>query len=175
MQTPPASTPPPSLLVLLRHLERSITIRLVDQLRAAGYPGLTPAHGKVFPFIGPHGSRVADMARAAQITKQSMTDLVDLLEQQGYVQRQPDPSDQRAKLVCLTRRGQQVVNTANNALKKAYAEIEMTIGADGLATLHHLLATIHDHTLPQTHGLAGASHADAAPTGRRSTPTPKAP
>jgi len=146
MQTPPASTPPPSLLVQLRDLERSITMGLVSQLRAAGYPGLTPAHGKVFPFIAANGSRVADMARAAHMTKQSMADLVDLLEQQGYVRRKPDPSDHRAKLVHLTPRGEQVVDTATRALNDAYAQIERVIGADGLATLRQLLGALQTST-----------------------------
>jgi DNA-binding MarR family transcriptional regulator len=84
------------------------------------------------------------MARAAHITKQSMSDLVDLLEQQGYVQRQPDPSDHRAKLVCLTPLGRKVVNTAKHALRDAYADLETVIGADGLSALHRLLTTIQN-------------------------------
>jgi DNA-binding MarR family transcriptional regulator len=144
MQTTPASPPPFNLLLLLQDLERSIRLQLVGRLRGAEYPGLTPAHGKVFPYIAEDGSRVADMARAAHITKQSMSDLVDLLEQQGYVHRQPDPSDHRAKLVCLTPLGRKVVNTAKHALRDAYADLETVIGADGLSTLHRLLTTIQN-------------------------------
>ena len=149
MQTTPASPPPFNLLLLLQDVERSIRLQLVGRLRAAEYPGLTPAHGKVFPYIAEHGSRVADMARAAHITKQSMSDLVDLLEQQGYVHRRLDPSDHRAKLVCLTPLGRKVVNTAKHALRDAYADLETVIGADGLSTLHGLLTTIQNHAAPK--------------------------
>jgi DNA-binding MarR family transcriptional regulator len=150
MQTRPVREPSPGLLRLLRDVERSLTTRLVGQLRAAGYPGLSPAHGKVFPFIAGDGSRVADMARAARITKQSMSDLVDLLERQGYVERRPDPSDSRAKLVCLTDRGRQVVGTANRALDEAYAELEARVGPDGLAELRRLLALCGDALSPSS-------------------------
>lgn len=166
MQTRPVSTPPVSLLVLLRDLERSITLRLVGQLRAAGYPGLSPAHGKVFPFVAANGSRVADMARAAHITKQSMSDLVDLLERQGYVDRRPDPSDSRAKLVCLTDRGREVVGTAGRALDQAYAELEARIGADGLADLRRLLTACVEAAAsePPNPPTLAAAHAEGAPS-----------
>jgi DNA-binding MarR family transcriptional regulator len=75
-----------------------------------------------------------------------MADLVDLLEQQGYVRRKPDPSDHRAKLVHLTPRGEQVVDTATRALNDAYAQIERVIGADGLATLRQLLGALQTST-----------------------------
>ena len=39
----------------------------------------------------------------AQITKQSMAELVLHLERLGYVERVPDPSDRRAKLVRAVR------------------------------------------------------------------------
>jgi DNA-binding MarR family transcriptional regulator len=39
------------------------------------------------------------------MTKQSMGELVDDLEKRGYVERRPDPTDRRARLVALTDRG----------------------------------------------------------------------
>ena len=45
---------------------------------------------------------MSELARRAQITKQSMSELVAHLERHGYVERVPDPDDRRAKLVRAT-------------------------------------------------------------------------
>lgn len=45
------------------------------------------------------------LARAFQVTKQTMTSTLARLERQGYVRVRPDPSDGRAKLVSLTPEG----------------------------------------------------------------------
>ena len=42
------------------------------------------------------------LAERAAITKQSMAELVAHLERHGYVERVPDPTDRRAKLVRST-------------------------------------------------------------------------
>ncbi|MFI7741564.1 MarR family winged helix-turn-helix transcriptional regulator [Kocuria rhizosphaericola] len=49
--------------------------------------------------------RVKDLADALRIAPRSATEVVDLLEQKGLVERVPDPSDRRATLVALTPRG----------------------------------------------------------------------
>lgn len=138
----PGDLPDPTLLTLLRSVERAVTAEVVTRLRAAGYPGLSATHGKVFPFVGEAGSRVADMARAAGVTKQSMAEFVALLERQGYLERRPDPTDQRAKLVVLTHRGREVVQTGEQALRAARSQIAEAIGAEGLAELHRLLNSV---------------------------------
>jgi DNA-binding MarR family transcriptional regulator len=142
MQTPadPAYKSEIRLLPLLRRAERSITSHLVGRLREAGFAGLTATHGNVFPYIEPDGSRVADMARRAGVTKQTMAEFVLLLEQQGYVERRPDPIDQRAKLVALTPLGVDVVRVAGAAIREAEAQWELVIGADEMTRLRDLLA-----------------------------------
>jgi DNA-binding MarR family transcriptional regulator len=45
------------------------------------------------------------LARAFQVTKQTMTSTLARLERQGYVRVRPDPADGRAKLVSLTTEG----------------------------------------------------------------------
>lgn len=45
------------------------------------------------------------LARAFQVTKQTMTSTIARLERQGYVRVRPDPTDGRAKLVSLTPEG----------------------------------------------------------------------
>ncbi|MEX5293939.1 MarR family transcriptional regulator [Kocuria sp. CPCC 205268] len=54
---------------------------------------------------GPGSLRVKELADALRIAPRSATEVVDLLEQKGLVERVPDPSDRRATLVALTPEG----------------------------------------------------------------------
>jgi len=176
----PGQLPQPTLLTLLRSVERAVTAQVVSRIAQAGYPGLSSTHGKVFPFVGEAGSRVADMARAAGVTKQTMAEFVGLLERQGYVERKPDPSDQRAKLVVLTERGREVVATGVLALADARKQVARAIGEDGVTQLIGLLARIEEQARdwPETERFrqfyaAGSHLRPALPdgsAGRRSRP-----
>src|SRR3954463_325514 len=83
---------------------------IVDGVVGAGYPQ-KPSHSAVFAQLGrqPGGSRLTELAKGANMTPQAMGELVDELEQLGYVRRTPDPGDRRAKLIALTGRGEDCV------------------------------------------------------------------
>ena len=98
---------PENVGVLLREPFLALTEQVHERLAEAGYPEIRPAHGTVFQFLDDEGTRVSVLAERAQMTKQSMAELVAHLEAHGYVERVPDPSDRRAKLVRATRRGRQ--------------------------------------------------------------------
>ena len=48
----------------------------------------------------------AELAEAAGVTRATMTGLVDTLERDGFVKREPDPDDRRMMSVRLTRAGE---------------------------------------------------------------------
>ncbi len=77
---------------------------LEPALADAGHPDIRAAHLPVIQALGrnPDGLRSTELAVYARITKQSMGYLVDHLSKGGYVERVPDPSDLRAKVVRLT-------------------------------------------------------------------------
>ena len=89
---------PSALLMFIsfRHAEE----RIVEHLRAHGFADLTLAQGRLAARVAEGGSRVTELAEAAQVTKQTAGFLVNQLEKGGYVERVPDPSDARARLVC---------------------------------------------------------------------------
>ena len=61
---------------------RAMENRVFAALSAAGFT-FTAAQARVFQRIGPDGSRLTELAEAAQITKQSAGFLVDQLESAG--------------------------------------------------------------------------------------------
>src|SRR5262252_2106884 len=95
----------PNIGILLRDLGQNLVRRVTAGLAEAGFDDVRPAHTAVFQHIDAEGSRLTDLAERAQITKQSMGYLVDYLEERGYLERRPDPSDRRVALIFLTERG----------------------------------------------------------------------
>lgn len=69
----------------------------------------------------------ARLARAFQVTKQTMTSTLTRLQAAGFVEVRPDPADGRAKLVTLTDAGRAAHADAMRRLGPALA-----LAADGL-------------------------------------------
>lgn len=63
----------------------------------------------------------AQLARAFQVTKGAMTNTLQRLEAQGFVEIVPDQSDGRKKLVTITARGAGAYEAAITALRPYYA------------------------------------------------------
>ena len=118
-ETPPArrdGDPRPTRVITLLAMFRTATRLMVDELvarlHAAGYDDITPAQHLVFENIDPGGTRLTTLGQRAGITRQSITELVEALARNGYVDIKPDPSDRRAKLVVLTPAGRTLVRRA---------------------------------------------------------------
>ncbi len=97
-----------SLGLLLRLVHQHLTQDVEAALEEAGYGDIRPPHANVFTFMRPEGIQVSELTRLAHVRKQTMTQAVEELERLGYVERRPDPSDRRARLVFLTERGKGV-------------------------------------------------------------------
>ena len=98
-QDPPG--PADNTIAMLGHAYSLLGFRIVDGVVGAGFPQ-KPSHSAVFAQIRAEGSRLTELARGANMTPQAMGELVDELEALGYVERRPDPTDRRAKLIVLT-------------------------------------------------------------------------
>ena len=82
--------------------------QVFDGVRAAGYDDLNPAHVGLFRYPTLGGLRPIEIAERMQITKQSVHDLLTHMEQRGYLVREPDPTDRRARVVRLTESGRRL-------------------------------------------------------------------
>jgi DNA-binding MarR family transcriptional regulator len=130
---------PENLAILLREPFRTMNEELIDKLAARGHPEVRYAHGSVFQFLDDAGTRVSVLAERAQITKQAMAQLVAHLEAHGYVERVPDPSDRRAKLVRTTARGREVFGVVREVLAEVDARLAERLGEAKVRRLRALL------------------------------------
>lgn len=136
----------PNLGILLRIPLQEVVRRVSAGLAEAGFDDLRPAHTAVFQHIEAGGSRLTDLAERAQITKQSMGYLVDDLEQRGYLERKPDPSDRRAALICLTDRGWAQIHAALATIATLEQEWTRALGKQRMQQLRQLLTELGQTT-----------------------------
>jgi DNA-binding MarR family transcriptional regulator len=115
---------------------------LYPRLNAAGYGDIRPGHGCVFGTITPEGARLTELAERANLTKQAVGEVVSELEGAGYVERVPDPSDGRAKIIRLTERGTAAWECGMGVLNELLERWEQRYGKERVATAVELLTEI---------------------------------
>ena len=76
------------------------------------------------------------------ITKPSMVELVDELESKGYVRREPDPDDRRAKLIVPTELGMGVISLAREVIGDLEQRFREVLGAQRYDVMRSALARL---------------------------------
>jgi DNA-binding MarR family transcriptional regulator len=121
MPTEPLIPPRRPIAALLNEVKAAAVRKLFVRLEQEGFEHVREGHGCVFGFIDiEHGSRLTELAERAGLTKQAVGEAATELERVGYVERVPDPSDRRAKIIKLTPSGVDACLTG----RRIFAEIE---------------------------------------------------
>lgn len=127
---------------------RALEERAYEAAVAAGATDLTAAQARLLARVAAEGSRLVELADRARVTKQTAGHLVDQLERNGYVERAPDPTDGRARLVRLTPRARAVVPQAGAEVVRVLEEWRDHLGADEMDQLVRSLARLAEITDP---------------------------
>lgn len=101
-----------TLISLLRRTNQLMVNEITERLEHSGFPHSPPSFHPIFENLDPGGTRLTVLAARAGLTHQSVGEVVTELERRGYVERIPDPTDKRARLVGLTERGRDLVRAA---------------------------------------------------------------
>ena len=138
----------PLIGLLLRLAYQHYAQDIDTALREAGFGDIRPGAANVFPFVPPDGITVSRLAELARVRKQSMAQAVDQLEASGYVERRPNPRDQRSRLVFLTDRGRSVppvTHAAAEHVEERWADLIGPAEFDALrASLLRLLTELRN-------------------------------
>ena len=137
----------PNLGLLLFIPYRYMESAVMDALKAQGHD-LPLNQARVFQRISPGGSRLAELAEAAQLPKQTVGSIVDQLERAGYVRRSPDPRDARARLVMITARGRQLVDISAPVVHEVEAAWQAHLGPARIQQLKEILTSLREITDP---------------------------
>lgn len=87
----------------------------------------------------------AELADAAGVTRATMTGLIDTLERDGFVKREPDPDDRRMMSVRLTAKGDRFLNDFLPDYFKAIAGLMTPLSETERKTLVRLLGKLQQH------------------------------
>ena len=124
---------------MLRAPAEAIHRRLICDLNAAGFKGLSLPHIAVFRYPGPDGVRPGVLAERAGMSKQAMNRLLGSLEDLGYLIRSDAPDEGRARIVRFTRRGHAAWAKALEVLREIEREWQAELGPKDFAQLKKLL------------------------------------
>ncbi|QEC46116.1 winged helix-turn-helix transcriptional regulator [Baekduia soli] len=102
------------------------------------------AHLHVFGNIRAGGTRLSDLAAWAAMTRPATAELIDQLEAQGLVERRPDPSDARAKLIVLTAAGWDAIRAGRAIIAGIEADYARRVGRERFETMCWTLQDLLD-------------------------------
>ena len=101
----------------------------VQRELAEGHKETTPRHGAVLAYLDEEGSRATELAELSGQHKQVIGTLVDELEALGYVRREADPLDRRAKLIVPTAKGLASMKRSDAVMSNLERRFAKEIGA----------------------------------------------
>lgn len=132
--------PPTQTLLVLAYQQSARDLE--HAVHSGGHVALRPKYGAVFGQLDRRGSRATTLARRAGMTKAAMGQLIDELEELGYVARSPDPGDRRAKLVLPTATGLDVLRILDEFNNRWENRQRKLLGREAYESLRWSLRTI---------------------------------
>lgn len=124
---------------------RVAVLRLSRRLRKHDLAGLTPSQLSTLASVGKSGPmRLGDLAAAERIAPSTLTRVVNVLEEHGYLLRQPAPDDARASLVTLTDDGQRVLADIRTEATRLLADMLTTLPPDQVVALEAALPALEE-------------------------------
>ncbi len=118
--------PTDCLYYLISRATLAATSLIKRELAAAGVQQVSPAYlGILMTLWNSDGLGGLELGRGAGVEPSTVTGLLDRMERDGLLARQPDPDDRRAQRICLTALGQQlrepVLKVVGEVLSRASA------------------------------------------------------
>ncbi|GAA1692597.1 hypothetical protein GCM10009745_42550 [Kribbella yunnanensis] len=135
----------------LGKLDFGILLLLAEQefvrgLRAStaeqGFTDQGRSDGFVLRTLGEGPTTISAMAERLEITKQGASQLADDMERRGYVERRPDPSDARVRLLHLTDRGEAALKAARKYHQAYERRLRTRFGDQAVDGLRDVLAAM---------------------------------
>jgi DNA-binding MarR family transcriptional regulator len=139
---------------LLVRLLREFRTELFEPAAGRGYVDLREPHLQIFGNIGVDGMRLTELAARAQLSLSAASELINDLQELGYLERRPDPADRRAKLIVPTARGRRVLADAGDRVAEIEEHWSQIVGRRRFAEACRTLQSLLDR-IERSHG--GAS------------------
>jgi DNA-binding MarR family transcriptional regulator len=140
----PREASEPGLGILAARLLFAVQDALYARLEEAGHGALTRLHGAVIAHLDEDGTRATELARRSGRHKQVIGRIVDELEALGYVERCPEETDRRAKLIVPTERGREVMRLSDEIIADLERRPAEALGKAAYEEFRRRLARVVD-------------------------------
>jgi DNA-binding MarR family transcriptional regulator len=128
---------------LLRRPYEALLMKIHAELAAAGFADSYPSWGtNIFHYLREGGLRLTELAKRTHTTKQAMRYTINQLEAAGYVERVPDPTDGRAKIIRLTERGWEGRRVADEIIASIEQECVQELGEERMRQFEALIKDV---------------------------------
>jgi DNA-binding MarR family transcriptional regulator len=132
LRHPEGGPPADELVILVIRTAKALVDRLHAE-RADDSSPMTAVHGLAARYlVGRADVTAGELARYLRITKQSTSEVVAMLEQQGIVRRAPHPRDGRARVLQLTDEGRAQLDDGRRRWNDIDNEWAALVGRDNL-------------------------------------------
>ena len=137
--------PEPQTKTLLLQVYQGFEQRLTAAIKERGHPDFRAKHSAVLAHIDAEGTRLSTLSDRAAMSRPAMLQLVDELESKGYVRREPDPYDRRAKLIVPTEKGRDQISVAIEVAEDLEQQLRELLGRQQYRTLRRILGYLYTH------------------------------
>jgi DNA-binding MarR family transcriptional regulator len=130
------------LALLLLAGFRSLVDTATAELALRGYEDVRPVHDFAMRAIAAGSDNASELGRRLSVSKQAAAKTIAVLQERGYVTRDPDPRDARRKRLQVTPLGFDVLRTGEAIFDELRDQWERQIGPAQLASLETHLASL---------------------------------
>ena len=127
---------------LLRAARKAYGLAVRAAFIDAGFDDVPRNGAYVLARVHEDSSPLADLSRGLGISKQAVSQLIDIMVMRGYLERTADAADRRRMLLTLTPRGQAAARVSWEAATEVDDELERRLSAEGVATLRASLKVL---------------------------------
>ena len=130
------------LALLLLAGFRSLVDTATAELARRGYEDVRPVHDFAMRAIAAGSDNASELGRRLSVSKQAAAKTIAVLQERGYVTRDPDPRDARRKRLQVTPLGFDVLREGEAIFDELRDQWERQIGAAQLASVETYLAEL---------------------------------
>lgn len=136
----------------IKFLNHAFNRKILEASRANGLEELTTMHGRILGYLYFHPEQDVcqrDIEEIFNITRSSVTGLVKLMEQKGYILRQSVKGDARLKKLSLTERGLQACERSMAAFQQVEGLAVRGLTPEQITAFLSICDMIRDNLIPK--------------------------
>lgn len=129
----------------LRCVDNLIMRRINWQGKLCGAEDMTPMHGWILGYLCHHQGEVIyqrDIEREFSITRSTVSNILQLMEKKGYIERRGVPQDARLKQLVIAPAGLALLDKRHQAFRQTEIYVESLLTAEENAELMRILAKL---------------------------------